>query len=74
MCLSPRTFVISGGVTIRKGCFLGVNATLSDHITLGEESVIGAGALILGDTEPHSVYVGTKTEARAVKSHELKRM
>ncbi len=66
--------VISGGVTVGQGCFLGVNSTLRDHITLGEETVVGAGALILSNTEPHSVYVGSKTEARTVKSYDLKRM
>jgi acetyltransferase-like isoleucine patch superfamily enzyme len=48
--------VISGGVTIGEFTFIGVNATFRDHIKVGARNVIGAGALIMKDTEEGSVY------------------
>jgi sugar O-acyltransferase (sialic acid O-acetyltransferase NeuD family) len=62
-CYLTSQVVVSGRVTIEPYCFLGVNATLRNGITLGASSLIGAGAAIMQDTEPHSVYV----PPRAVK-------
>jgi sugar O-acyltransferase (sialic acid O-acetyltransferase NeuD family) len=73
-CFIASHVVISGGVLVKKKCFIGVNATIRDHITLGEASLIGAGALILESTEPGSVYVGTRTEPRKMKSSNVKRI
>ena len=66
--------VVSGGVVIGESCFLGVNATLRDHITVGEKCVIGAGALLLGDAEPKSIYRGTKSERSKTPSTRLKKI
>ena len=48
--------IIAGGVTVGEGCFLGVSSTIRDLVKLGRRCVIGAGALILRDTEDGSVY------------------
>lgn len=56
-CYITSHVVVSGRVTIEPYCFLGVNATLRNGITLGESSLIGAGASLMQDSEPHSVYV-----------------
>ncbi|WP_043358775.1 acetyltransferase [Belnapia sp. F-4-1] len=64
--------VISGGVRIGEGCFIGVNATLRDHITLGPRCVVGAGALLLADAEPEGVYMGTATERARIPSSRLR--
>ncbi len=53
--------VISGGVEVGRNCFIGVNTTVRDHVTIGDRCLIGAGSLILGSTEPNSVYVGAET-------------
>jgi sugar O-acyltransferase (sialic acid O-acetyltransferase NeuD family) len=49
--------VISGGCTIGANSFLGVNATLRDHIKIGPMSVLGAGALVVKDTDPESLML-----------------
>lgn len=49
--------VISGHVRIGSHCFLGVNATLRNGITLAAKTLVGAGAVIMGDTAEGSVYV-----------------
>lgn len=51
--------VVSGFCKIGRGSFVGVNATLGDHVTLGEDTVFGAGALTVKSLEEKGcVYVG----------------
>jgi len=66
--------VVSGGVEIGEQCFIGVNATLRDHIKIGCECVIGAGTLLLADTEPEGVYIGKATERSKIPSKKLRRI
>jgi acetyltransferase-like isoleucine patch superfamily enzyme len=51
-----------------------VNATLRDHINVGERCVIGAGALLLADAEPEGVYLGAATERSKVPSTRLRKI
>lgn len=55
-CFITSHVVVSGNVEVGRNCFLGVNSTLRDGIHLGERCIIGAGALIMKDTEDDSVY------------------
>lgn len=70
-CFVASHAVISGSVTVEPYCFIGVNATLRDGIRIGEGSVIGAGALILRNTAPESVYAGSATRPAPMRSSEL---
>lgn len=56
--------VISGGVTVEDGCFVGVNATVRDRVTLGAQSVIGAGAIVMRSVPASAVLVPPATRAR----------
>lgn len=71
-CFVTSHVVISGGCEIGENTFIGVNATLRDHIKIGKSNVIGAGALILGDTEDNKVYMANPTEASKVPSNRLR--
>jgi sugar O-acyltransferase (sialic acid O-acetyltransferase NeuD family) len=66
--------VISGGVYIGKNCFLGVNATLRDHISIGEFTVVGAGALLLESAQPEGVYPGKGTARASFPSGKLRHL
>jgi sugar O-acyltransferase (sialic acid O-acetyltransferase NeuD family) len=70
-CFIASHVVISGGVTIGEFTFIGVNATFRDHIKVGARNVIGAGALIMKDTEEGSVYSIRATKPLEMKSWEL---
>ena len=48
---SPRTSW-SRHCTIGESCFIGVNATLRNSITIADRTLIGAGAVVMGDTRP----------------------
>ena len=46
------------GPAIKKGARIGINATLSPRITIGEYSLIGAGSVVTKDVPPKSVVYG----------------
>ena len=52
--------VISGHCTIGNNAFLGVNSTLRDGIKIAPYTTLGAGCLIVRDTEENKTYIGTK--------------
>ena len=70
-CFVSSHVVISGHVTIEQGCFLGVNATLRNGITIGEYSIVGAGALIMKSTRPGTVHLGQRAERLAKGSDDV---
>lgn len=55
--------VISGFCEIGASCFVGVNAAFNDKITIGQDGIIGSGAVVVRDTEPGRVYVGNPAKA-----------
>lgn len=57
-CFVTSHVVISGRVTVGSNCYFGVNSTVRDGIIIADHSVIGAGSLIMRDTEPNQVYMG----------------
>lgn len=61
-CFITSHVVVSGHVTIGPYSFLGVNCTIRDGITVAKECVIGAGAVIVKDTEEKGVYIGKAAE------------
>lgn len=64
--------VVSGGVTIGQGSFVGVNVTLRDHISIGQQCVLGAGALVLEDQPDHAVVAPRGSERSKVPSTRLR--
>lgn len=56
-CFIASHVVISGEAIIGEYSFLGVNSTIRDSVKVGKESLIGAGSIIVKNTEEKSVYV-----------------
>lgn len=54
-----------GRIIIERDAFVGANAVVMPGVTVGEGAVAGAGAVVTGDLEPWTVYVGQP--ARAVR-------
>lgn len=46
--------------TLRKGCLVGMGATVLDHAEVGEGAIVAAGALVLGGTKigDHEIWGG----------------
>ena len=66
--------VISGNCSIGDYTFMGVNATVRDGVTIAPECLVGAGALILKDTERAQVFPGQATGPSRLLSHQLRGM
>lgn len=53
------TFIpASGPVSIGPGCWIGVNATIVGSVSVGANSIIGAGALVNKNIPPNSIVAG----------------
>jgi len=70
-CFIASAVAIAGGVTVGPYCFLGTNATIRNRIHLASESVVGAGALVLEDTDKCSVCLGQCAQVLPITSREL---
>ena len=60
-CFISSHVVVSGRVHVGAYCFLGVNSTIRNAVTIAPETLVGAGAVIMADTKPKSVYVPERT-------------
>lgn len=71
-CFISQSASLAGNLTIDEYAFIGPNATIRDRIHIQSRCVIGAGAVILGDTVPNGVYRAQPAELLPVLSHDLK--
>jgi sugar O-acyltransferase (sialic acid O-acetyltransferase NeuD family) len=70
-CFIASHVVISGYVRVRSYCFIGVNVTLRNSITIAPRTLIGGGAVIMGDTVEGGVYVPPRAVLLDKRSHEV---
>ena len=49
---------ISGNATIGENCYLGTNCSVKDGVTVGSQSLVAMGAVVIDDIDPHSVVKG----------------
>jgi len=47
-----------GKIEIQDNCFIGMNAIIMPNVTIGRNSVVGAGAVVTKDVPPNSIAVG----------------
>lgn len=73
-CFISSHVVISGRAKIEPYCFLGVNASIRDGITIARECVIGAGSIIVKNTQERGVYIGKAAELYSDDSSKLKKI
>ena len=45
-------------ITIKDGCWICSNVTVSAGVTIGENSIVAAGAVVLNDVPPNSIVAG----------------
>ncbi len=56
---------LAGRVTVESGAFVGIGATVIQSVRIGYESVVAAGAVVIGDVAPLTTVVGVP--AREIK-------
>lgn len=49
---------VTGPIVIGRGAWLGANVTVLPGVTIGEGTVVAAGAVVTRDCEPHCLYAG----------------
>ena len=47
-----------GKIIIKDNCFIGMNSVILPGITIGPNSIVGAGSIVTKDVPPNSVYAG----------------
>lgn len=65
---------LGAGVIVGDFSFIGLNATIAPHKTVGHSNVIGAGAVVLEDTKDSAVYKAQASVVSRVPSHRLRRI
>jgi sugar O-acyltransferase (sialic acid O-acetyltransferase NeuD family) len=70
-CFISSHVVVSGHVRIGSHCFLGVNATLRNGIVVAPETLVGAGAVLMKDTQAQEVYLPRRSELFPKKSDQV---
>jgi sugar O-acyltransferase (sialic acid O-acetyltransferase NeuD family) len=68
-CFITSHVVVSGFCRIGRWSYLGVNSSVNDQLRLAEDCVIGAGAVVVKNTEPRQVYVGNPARPTGRDSH-----
>ena len=69
--------VMLHGCTIEKACLIGMSATILDGAVIGEESIVGAGALVTKNKifPPRSLIVGSPAKVvRELNDEEVKEL
>lgn len=56
---------IAGRVKVEPGVFVGIGATVIPKVTLGYESIVGAGSVVIDDVPPMATVIGVP--ARTIK-------
>jgi sugar O-acyltransferase (sialic acid O-acetyltransferase NeuD family) len=70
-CFISSHVVVSGHVRVGSYCFLGVNATLRNGIVIAPETLVGAGAVLMKDTQAKEVYLPRRSELFPKKSDQV---
>lgn len=59
-CFLEANAVVAGHCRVGHHTTIGANATVRERISVGFENEIGAGCLIIKDTKPNEVFLGSK--------------
>ena len=70
-CFITSHVVVSGNVHVKSYCFIGVNATLRNSIVVAEQTLIGAGAVVMKNTKPKGVYLPARADLFAKDSDQV---
>jgi carbonic anhydrase/acetyltransferase-like protein (isoleucine patch superfamily) len=63
--------VISGYCEVGESCFFGVNSCVADNKKIARDCIIGAGAVIMSNTQPGKVYKGNSSKPVLVDSYRV---
>lgn len=58
VCPGLREYIYTAAVTIEDNCWIGTNVTICPGVTVGKNSVIGAGSVVVKDIPENTVAAG----------------
>jgi acyl-[acyl carrier protein]--UDP-N-acetylglucosamine O-acyltransferase len=70
-CFLAPNVAISGNVHVQPYCFIGINATLRNSVTIAQGTLVGGGAVILKDTVADGVYMARPAQLLEKSSDEI---
>ena len=73
-CWVASHVTLAAGVNALPYCFLGVGATISGNVILGQSTFVGAHAFVASDTEANSVRLAPEAEKVDIDSRALMRV
>lgn len=56
--IRPYVKTIKGKIRIKRGAWIGAGVIILPNVTIGEGTVVGAGAVVIKDVPPYTVVVG----------------
>lgn len=56
--LMSALVAIPGNVTVEEGCWIGLNSSIRDGVTIGQWSLVGMGSTVIHDVPPYHVVAG----------------
>jgi sugar O-acyltransferase (sialic acid O-acetyltransferase NeuD family) len=63
--------VIGGSVEVGDFTFIGMNAVIREKINIGRQNIIGAGSIIMNDTQDDEVYSVPSTKKRSISASQV---
>lgn len=63
--------VLSGHCEVKENCWIGVNATIRDYMTIAPKTLIAMGSLITKSTEENGFYMGNPAKKQEKSSIEV---
>ena len=73
-CFIVSHVAIADNTVVEPYCFIGMNATIRNSIRIARECVIGAGSVILHNTNEKEVYAAHSTVKLEVASDQLQNL
>jgi len=71
-CFIVSHVAIAGNTVIEPYCFIGINATIRNSIRIAKDCIIGAGTVILKNTNEKEVYTSKSTVKLDITSDMIK--
>jgi len=57
-CVDPNIPILVGRVTIKRNAYIGAGAIILPGVTIGEHSIVAAGAVVTKDVPPRTIVAG----------------
>jgi acetyltransferase-like isoleucine patch superfamily enzyme len=61
--------LVSGSVRVGSGAYLGSGCQIIQEVSIGEDALVGIGAVVLRDVPPHTTVLGNPAKPRRRGKH-----